>query len=48
MFITLARIQKAKGEMAKARGTARRVAGRISELSPYERQDFEEFMKGVK
>ena len=48
MLITLARVQKAKGDMLKAKMTARSVTRRLSELSEYERQEFEEFMKGVK
>ena len=48
MLITLARVQKAKGDTLKAKMTARSVTRRLSELSEYERQEFEEFMKGVK
>jgi hypothetical protein len=32
----------------RAKATARRVRGRISTLTEYERQEFEELMKGVK
>ena len=48
MLVSLARVQIARGDKMRAKATARRVRGRISTLTEYERQEFEELMKGVK
>ena len=48
MLVSLARVQIARGDKVRAKATARRVRGRISTLTEYERQEFEELMKGVK
>ena len=48
MLVSLARVQIARGDTMRAKATARRVRGRISTLTEYERQEFEELMKGVK
>jgi tetratricopeptide (TPR) repeat protein len=48
MLITLARIQKAKGNVKRAISTAQKVRMRYSELSEFEQGEFEEFMKGVR
>lgn len=48
MLITLARVQFAKGDTLRAKGTLRKVQTRIDELSPYEKQEFEELRKSTK
>ncbi len=45
MLITLARVQLARGETARGKGTLRKVNQRINELSPFERSEFEELRK---
>lgn len=45
MLISLARVQLAKGDNSKARTTLRKVNKRVSELSEYEKQEFEELRK---
>ena len=48
MLISLARVQLAKGDNGKARTTLRKVNKRVSELSEYEKQEFEELRKRAK
>ena len=48
MLVSLARVQAARGDTMRAKATARRIRGRISSLTDFERQEFEELMKGVK
>ena len=48
MFITLARVQLAKGDAFRAKGTLRKVHARIDELSPFEKAEFDEILKSVK
>ncbi len=48
MLISLARVQIKRGEMLRAKGTMRTVLGRISELSEFEKKEFEELRKSVK
>ena len=48
MLISLARVHIAKGDTAKAKSVSRRVRAKYSTLSEYERNEFEEMMKGVK
>ena len=48
ILISLARVQMLNGDMARARGTVRKVQGRVSELSDFERREFEEVKKGVR
>lgn len=48
MLITLARIQLARGDRPRGKGTLRKVLSRVDELSDYERKEFEEIRKGVK
>ncbi len=48
ILVSLARVQMLNGDMARARGTVRKVQGRVSELSDFERREFEEVKKGVR
>ncbi len=48
MLITLARVQLARGEKARGKGTLRKVNQRIGELSTYERMEFEELRKSAR
>ena len=48
MLITLARVQFAKNDVKRARGTILKVRRRMNELSPYEQQEFKDFMERVK
>ncbi len=48
MLITLARVQFAQGALKKARATALKVRRRMNELSPFEQQEFKDFMERVK
>ena len=48
MLITLARVQFAKGDTLRAKGTLRKVQSRLDELSPFEKQEFEELRKSGK
>lgn len=48
MLVTLARVQMAKGDTLRAKGTIRKVMSRIDELSDFERNEFEEFRKNGK
>lgn len=48
MLITLARVQFAKGDTLRAKGTFRKIQSRIDELSDFERQEFEELRKSTK
>jgi tetratricopeptide (TPR) repeat protein len=48
MLISLARVQLAKCDNSKARTTLRKVNKRVSELSEYEKQEFEELRKRAK
>ncbi len=48
MLITLARVQLARGETARGKGTLRKVNARIGELSEYERREFEELRKSAR
>ncbi len=45
MLITLARVQLAKGDKLRAKGTLRKVQARLDELSDYERAEFEEMRR---
>lgn len=47
ILVSLARVQMLNGDMARARGTVRKVQSRVSELSDFERREFEEVKKGV-
>ncbi len=48
MLITLARVQLARGETARGKGTLRKVNARSKELSDYERREFEELRKSAR
>lgn len=48
MLITLARVQLARGDRPRGKGTLRKVLSRIDELSEYERKEFEELRKSGK
>jgi predicted Zn-dependent protease len=48
MLISLARVQKARGQMKRAKSTMRMVQSRMNELTDYERREFEELMRSVK
>lgn len=48
MLISLARVQLAKGDKPRGKGTLRKVLGRIDELSDFERREFEEIRKSAK
>lgn len=48
MLITLARIQLARGDVARGKTTLRKVASRIGELSDFEKEEFEELRKSAK
>lgn len=50
MLITLARIQLARGgkDAVRGKGTLRKVAARIGELSDFEKEEFEELRKSAK
>ena len=48
MLVTLARVQFAQGALKKARATALKVRRRMNELSPFEQQEFKDFMERVK
>ena len=47
MLVSLARIQLAKGETNRAKGTLRKVQRRADELSAFEREEFEELKKNA-
>ena len=48
MLITLARVQFARNDVKRARGTILKVRRRMNELSPYEQKEFKDFMERVK
>ncbi len=48
MLITLARVQLARGETARGKGTLRKVKDRLGELSEFERHEFEELRKSAR
>lgn len=48
MLITLARIQLARGDRPRGKGTLRKVLSRVDELSEFERKEFEEIRKSAK
>lgn len=48
MLVSLARVQIARGETARGKGTLRKVQARIDELSDYERAEFEELRKSAR
>ena len=48
MLISLARVQARKKDMNRARVTIRKVRSRISELSEFEKREFEDVAKSVK
>ena len=48
MLITLARVQLARGDAARGKGTLRKVSSRLGELSDYEKEEFEELRKSAK
>ena len=48
MLISLARVQLRKKEETRARVTIRKVRSRISELSEFEKREFEDIAKGVR
>ena len=48
MLVSLARVQLAKGDKPRGKGTLRKVAARIDELSDFERREFEEIRKSAK
>jgi hypothetical protein len=47
-MVALARIQILRGEKLRANGTLRKIAARASELTAYERAEFEELRKRVR
>ena len=48
MLVTLARVQLARGDTARGKGTLRKVSSRLGELSEYEKEEFEELRKSAK
>lgn len=48
MFISLARVQIAKGDMFRAKGSLRKVQSRIDELADFEKKEFDELLKSLK
>ena len=48
MLISLARVQLAKGDKARARATVRKVQGRVDELSGYEKSEFEDLVNSAR
>ena len=48
MLVSLARVQLARGDMVRGKGTLRKVLGRVGELSDFERGEFEELRKSAK
>ena len=48
MLVSLARVQIKSGDVAHAKVTIRKIRGRISELSDFEKKEFEEVAKQVK
>ena len=48
MLISLARVQIKRGDKQHAKVSIRKVQGRVSELSDFERREFEEVKKGVR
>lgn len=48
MLISLARVQLAKGESARGRGTLRKVQPRVAELTPYEQKEYEDLRKSAR
>ena len=48
MQITLARVQIARGDLSRARGTLRSLRTRQSELSNYDRNELEKLIKSAK
>ena len=48
MLVSLARVQLAKGETQRGKGTLRTVRSRIDELSEFERKEFEELEQSVR
>jgi len=48
MLVSLARVQLARGDKVRGKGTLRKVQGRIGELSDFERGEFEELRKSAK
>ncbi len=48
MQITLARVQLARGDFGRARGTLRTLSKKQNELTPYDRKELEKLLKSVK
>ncbi len=48
MLVTLARVQLARGDTARGKGTLRKVSSRLGELSEYEKEEFEELRKSAR
>ncbi len=48
MLISLARVQIARGDSVRGKGTLRKVNARIGELSDFERKEFEELRKSAR
>lgn len=48
MLVTLARIQLARGDVIRGKGTLRKVSSRINELTEFEKEEFEELRKSAK
>jgi hypothetical protein len=48
MQITLARVQLAKGDMGRARGTLRALRAKQDELTSYDRRVLEKLLKSAK
>lgn len=48
MLVSLARIQIMNGDKQRGRGTIRKVQSRVSELSDFERKEFEELKKSAR
>ena len=48
MQITLARVQLARGDVGRARGTLRTLRNKQSELTAYDRKELEKLLKAIK
>lgn len=48
MLVSLARVQLARGDKARGKGTLRKVQSRVGELSEFERGEFEELRKSAR
>ena len=48
MLVSLARVQIARGDKEHAKLTVRKVRARMTELSEFEKREFEEVAKGAK